>query len=406
MICSLVGATTAHAHSLHQPPLASLSKVGMEKKTKPTYQIAGRRWPGRTITYFDATPKGAYRVGLAAAVREWNARSLKIRFVKTRSRSAAQIIVTRDRRIGVRVAGLATVGYTPGYKGWVKLNMDRASWPDVAWVASHELGHVLGLGHSRGCTVMSYSAYTDCKFPVDKWQWRCRLQESVDVAGARRLYGGRGRARSSSFCLKHPAAGAVMGLQGTASSSRQSIATISWQRPARANSYLIARSEVNGSCVRNFRLAKVWARLSYTDSVDQTAPAGTYCYSVWARNVDGAPSALRTVSITYNPPLPDSVANLTASVQLDEYDYALVNLNWTNPANTSYVSVVRGPSGGACIGDINDPASVYIASDYQISSATDDRYDAARGATYCYSVFANDGSDAWSVPTTITVAIP
>jgi hypothetical protein len=68
---------------------------------------------------------------------------------------------------------------------WIAPDLDRYS---AAQVIAHELGHVLGLGHTTvPCAAMSAGWYCP---DAPAGEWRCRLLERVDVEGAVHLYGG------------------------------------------------------------------------------------------------------------------------------------------------------------------------------------------------------------------------
>jgi Metallo-peptidase family M12B Reprolysin-like len=150
--------------------LACLLTIAAAAALAPTagaYQLAGRRWPAGKITWYSGL--GGQAGDASRAAGAWNRLGLGVTFVRTASKSKA------DVRVGYGQRGCS----------------DGLTLLTVA----HELGHVLGLGHENSaCALMNPSADAGSGTPS-----RCRTRplsfwvgkplRADDIAGARALYG-------------------------------------------------------------------------------------------------------------------------------------------------------------------------------------------------------------------------
>jgi hypothetical protein len=151
------------------------------------YQLVGERWPGTTITYYPS----AYRKATVAGANNWNNANVGIRFVRTSSKAAADLVVSYG---APQCEGESLVGYQgPFTQSWIHLgrSCDRNF---MILTATHELGHILGLGHAKHkCARMDASVDLSgtpefCHHhSLSYWLKHPLLPD--DIRGARKLYG-------------------------------------------------------------------------------------------------------------------------------------------------------------------------------------------------------------------------
>ncbi len=122
------------------------------RSTSRAARRASYAWTGRRI-YYHETIADKWDWSLRTAINKWNFAGGGIRFVRTNDPRRAQLKIS-SKDIG-SAAGKATVGrarrafvhLSSGYNHVDELSAHYRI--EVMMIFAHELGHVLGFGHSR-----------------------------------------------------------------------------------------------------------------------------------------------------------------------------------------------------------------------------------------------------------------
>ena len=167
---------------------ATLALLGFGFKN--THLPTGGTWP-KGVVRISNEVRGEEEPFLAA-VAAWNTSGARVRFRIVPSDANPDIVVrsgTSSSCDGL-AAACAPVGFNTEGPGVVWVIQQLGAF-DQVHVLVHELGHVLGLRHVRGCAAMD-PGWTGCPSPPSG-HWRCRLLEASDVSRVIGLYGGHAR---------------------------------------------------------------------------------------------------------------------------------------------------------------------------------------------------------------------
>jgi hypothetical protein len=270
------------------------------------YVVQGRAWPGGVVRYYSAAPDQAW--ALQQAVDAWNESGAHVHFVAV-PESEAQVVV-EHLPVACASHAAASVGYGRGAHVYISRLDGRSPFCNrfmSARALAHELGHVLGLGHEvTGCAAMNPQDYLQgpslCP-RAERWEWRCRLLEPDDVAGAIAIYGGyavpqEGSGDCDLYAASRPPSGLEVGWTTVPGQLR-----VSFRRPpsARIPAFLVGRVPeafqvafaAGSTCpadptgLTHYR----WdVPAGGTQVVGEMTSPGTYCLAVWADDAYGRPS--------------------------------------------------------------------------------------------------------------------
>ena len=205
--------------------------------TTASARSSARKWKRGRLYYYESIPS-KWDWSLTKAVSKWNASGGGIKLTRTIHRSRARVKISYGNTGAA--AGVATVGATPG--AFVRLSSRYAAvdsavaWNRIAVMAifTHELGHVLGYGHTTAtCSLMrAVLDVSACHLPptTPPGYHKCRTIDAALVRSFVKAYGGRARFPSAAWCLIDPLPSALTGVDFNG--GVDSPVTVRWTRPA------------------------------------------------------------------------------------------------------------------------------------------------------------------------------
>ena len=367
-----------------------------------------RKWPGKTIPYYESIPT-KWDWSLDRAIDHWNSSGAKIKFVEV-PRKRAKLVIGYGQTSGAD--GVGTLGYQA--RNYVRLatRYKRANEFDPetrVWVGrlfAHELGHVLGFDHtSDRCSLMIpvYNFGTCPPLPADNpGYYHCQWIDKKLLRRFITMYRGRAK-RPAALCLIEALPGELRNVTFTGGNANRSPVRVTWLPPTR----VLAGTKVFVTVWRGSSCGtapRTWERRVAVDPAARgwTDPAygqGLWCYLTQIANRYGAARPATGAALARYAPTP-------AAPVLSPPTWRRVDGGWR--------FVWRAPHDGMRLVVLRDPAqpqrclSVYDES--RVEWLTELPADAwsldAAAPQECLNLFVVTDWQTVSPPTQVQVVVP
>lgn len=315
------------------------------------YTLGGAAWNKRTIGVSSALGK-KHEPAVRAAISAWTKSGARIRLVFVRRGGDLHIIPGTSRTIPGGAAGYAPVGMQPNRMIRIRTSFNqKPNGLDYTFVRiiTHELGHALGLEHSRSSCATMYPIVPNANSCIRMRGYTdggvgsfCRLLQADDLRGIVRRYGGRARL-APLICYRAPAPARPALAQADTDPGEtygQANLIVNWTAPAGypaalADHLMTVASAAADRCPT--RMPKQGGPQSWTIdsssgssattnrrlSVEPPATGpryGRFCVTVWTSDDAGRVSPPASIWVNHPPPPPSVQINCST-----EYDSLAVN---------------------------------------------------------------------------------
>lgn len=364
-----------------------------------------RRWRGNSIRYYETLPE-KWQWSLDRAIEHWNSSGANMKFVRVARESRAQLTIGYGST--GYADGLATIG--PARNAFVHLSRSyrhrdaHDPWTRV-WVGrlmAHELGHVVGFGHtSSTCSLMVAVLYSDrCDLLVQdrpgyyfrRWIDKALLTRFIDV------YGGRSK-RPRKVGLIAPLPPQLDNVIFSGGDAVDRPVSIEWTPPKRfpTGSRVEVTTWQDASCDRLDLFASDEVGPAAGSWVDPEPEQGAWCYGVRIVNRYGAARPAFVEKLQRWAPTPATPA--VTYLAWDKTEQAH-RFGWVKQKGTE-LAVIRNPDDPAtCPASYGDGWADLVYPD------SDGNYSVyAYEAQECLSFFAVNEFKT-STPVNLNVSVP